>query len=54
MRYSLSTGYGKGGEKSLPLSDVDKIQVINKIEGADSESGLGLHESYKSISSKQS
>ena len=32
------------GEKSLPLSDVDKIQVIDSLEVADSKSDFGLHE----------
>ena len=32
------------GEKYFPLSDVDKIKVIDKIEVADSESDFSLHE----------
>ena len=32
------------GEKYFPLSDVDKIKVIDKIEVADSESDSSLHE----------
>ena len=32
------------GEKYFPLSDVDKIKVIDKLEVADSESDFGLHE----------
>ena len=32
------------GEKSLLLSDVDKIKVVDKLEVADSESDFGLHE----------
>ena len=31
-------------EKSFPLSDLDKIKVIDKIEVADSESVFSLHE----------
>ena len=31
-------------EKSFPLSDVDKIKVIDKLEVADFESDFGLHE----------
>ena len=31
-------------EKYIPLSDVDKIKVIDKIEVADSESVFSLHE----------
>ena len=30
-------------EKSFPLSDLDKIKVIDKLEVADSESDFGLH-----------
>ena len=30
-------------EKYFPLSDVDKIKVIDKLEVADSESDFGLH-----------
>ena len=30
-------------EKSFPLSDVDKIKGIDKLEVADSESDFGLH-----------
>ena len=30
-------------ENSLPISVIDKINVINKIEVADSESDFGLH-----------
>ena len=32
------------GEKYSPLSDVNKIKVIDKIEVADSESFVSLHE----------
>ena len=32
------------GKKYFPLSDVDKIKVIDKIEVADSESVVSLHE----------
>ena len=32
------------GEKYFPLSDVDKIKVIDKIEVADSEFVFSLHE----------
>ena len=35
------------GEKYFPLSDVDKIKVIDKIEVADSESVFSLHENTK-------
>ena len=31
-------------EKYFPLSDVDKIKVIDKLEVADSESDFGQHE----------
>ena len=30
-------------EKSFPLSDLDKIKVIDKLEVADSESDFDLH-----------
>ena len=30
-------------ENPLPISAIDKIKVINKIEVADSESDFGLH-----------
>ena len=31
------------GRKVFPLSDLDKIKVIDKLEVADSESDFGLH-----------